>query len=461
MGNMKKLFVLLAATALLSACNTGGDGELTGVTGRAPWYDQTPYGMVLIPQGSFTMGPSDNDVPWALNAQSKTVSVAPFWMDETEITNNEYRQFVYWVRDSLAYRLLGEQIDEYLIREDEFGEEIDPPYINWEQEINWKGQEEQEILSSLYYPENERFFRKKTIDPRKLVYKYYWIDYKQAAQKFSFDNQVRRRYNYKTGQYDGELYNEEGIKEEVQDRSSFIMEESTPIYPDTLVWISDFSYSYNEPMANSYFHHPTYDNYPVVGITWIQAKAFAVWRTNLLNAAQSRRGNPSVQDYQLPTEAEWERAARGGLDLVPYPWGGYYTRDDQGCFLANFKPLRGDYTEDGALYTHEVGSYNPNDYGLYDMSGNVGEWIRNAYDESAYTFTHDMNPEYDYSALDDDPPVLKRKVVRGGSFKDIGYYLQNGTRGYEYQDSAKSYIGFRCTRSFMGRIENSPSSNVY
>ncbi len=458
---MRKLLVLLIAAALLGACSSGGDGELTGVAGRAPWYDQTPYGMVKVNQGSYNMGPSDDDVPWALNAQTKTVSVSSFWMDETEITNNEYRQFVHWVRDSLAYRMLGEQIDEYLIRENEFGEEIDPPYINWEMPIEWQGQEEQEILADLYYPENERFFREKTIDPRKLVYHYYWVDYKQAAQKFTFDSEVRRRYNYKTGQYDGELYNEEGVKEEVQDRSSFIMEESTPIYPDTLCWISDFSYSYNEPMSNVYFHHPSYDNYPVVGVNWIQAKAFSVWRTNLLNAAQARNGNPKVQDYQLPTEAQWERAARGGLDLVPYPWGGYYTRDDEGCFLANFKPLRGDYTEDGALRTHQVASYNPNDYGLYDMSGNVAEWTRNAFDESAYTFTHDMDPEYEYRALADDPPVLKRKVVRGGSWKDIGYYLKNGTRTSEYQDTAKSYIGFRCVRSFMGMDEGAPSSNVY
>jgi formylglycine-generating enzyme required for sulfatase activity len=61
-----------------------------------------------------------------------------------------------------------------------------------------------------------------------------------------------------------------------------------------------------------------------------------------------------------------------------------------------------------------------------------------------------MNPDYKYNALPDDPPVLKRKVIRGGSWKDIGYFLQNGTRSYEYQDSSKSYIGFRCVRSYIG-----------
>jgi formylglycine-generating enzyme required for sulfatase activity len=84
------------------------------------------------------------------------------------------------------------------------------------------------------------------------------------------------------------------------------------------------------------------------------------------------------------------------------------------------------------------------------MAGNVAEWTSSAFDEAAYSFTHDMNPNYEYSALPNESPVMKRKVVRGGSWKDIANYLQNGTRSYEYQDSAKSYIGFRCVRSTMG-----------
>jgi gliding motility-associated lipoprotein GldK len=145
----------------------------------------------------------------------------------------------------------------------------------------------------------------------------------------------------------------------------------------------------------------------------------------------------------LPTESEWEYAARGGIALNMYPWGGPYTRNDQGCFLANFKPLRGNYVD--------VGSYEPNEFGLYDMAGNVAEWTSGAYDESAYSFTHDMNPNYEYNALPSDPPALKRKVTRGGSWKDIGYYLQCATRTYEYQDTAKSYIGFRCVRTHLGK----------
>ncbi|OQX96360.1 MAG: gliding motility-associated lipoprotein, partial [Bacteroidetes bacterium 4572_128] len=154
------------------------------------------------------------------------------------------------------------------------------------------------------------------------------------------------------------------------------------------------------------------------------------------------------------TESEWEYAARGGLALSMYPWGGPYTRNYSGCFIANFKPLRGNYVDDGGIRTLQVTTYDPNEFGLYDMAGNVAEWTSNAFDESAYSFTHDLSPNYEYNAIPDDPPALKRKVVRGGSWKDIAYYLQTGTRTYEYQDTSKCYIGFRCVRSYMGRDRN-------
>lgn len=452
---MKNLVsVSLILTVILFGCGSTENGELVGVQERAPFYDAAPYGMTYVPTGSYTMGPNDQDVPWALTNQSKTVSVAAFWMDETEVTNNEYRQFVYWVRDSLAYRMLGEQIDEFFISEDIYGEEIDPPMINWEEPIEWKDEEQNEILQEMYYPEHERFYRRKNIDVRKLMFEYFWVDYKQAAQKFSFDNESRRRFNNETFQYDGELFNEEGDKVRVKDRSSFIMRDVVNVYPDTLCWISDFTYSFNEPLSNMYFWHPSFDNYPVVGVSWRQARAFSIWRTMYMNSFMARLGQAFVQDYRLPKESEWEYAARGGLDHSMYPWGGYYTRNDLGCFIANFKPLRGDYVDDGGLQTVEVAMYSPNDYGLYDMAGNVSEWTNNAFDESAYSFTHDLNPDYTYNALPNDPPVLKRKVVRGGSWKDIGYYLQNGTRVYEYQDTSKSFIGFRNVRSHMGRDMN-------
>jgi formylglycine-generating enzyme required for sulfatase activity len=113
--------------------------------------------------------------------------------------------------------------------------------------------------------------------------------------------------------------------------------------------------------------------------------------------------------------------------------------------------MRGRYFEDGGFYTVKVYSYNPNGFGLYCMAGNVAEWCSTAYDPSAYEFETDMSADYEYDAKDGDHPAKKRKVTRGGSWKDIGFYLMNSTRSYEYQDTAKSYIGFRNTMTHLGR----------
>jgi len=204
-------------------------------------------------------------------------------------------------------------------------------------------------------------------------------------------------------------------------------------------------------MTNMYFWHPAYDHYPVVGVTWVQAKAFSVWRTQLMNTWLQANGDLFIQDFRLPTEAEWERAARGDLENSQYPWGGPYIRNSSGCFLGNFKPMRGRYFEDGGFHTVKVYSYSPNNFGLYCMAGNVAEWCETAYDESMYEFSHDLNPEFRYDALDWDAETKKRKIIRGGSWKDVGYYLMNATRTFEYQDTAKCYIGFRNVVTHMGR----------
>jgi formylglycine-generating enzyme len=451
---MKKYLPLLILFAFLGSCANYENGELVGVQGRKKYVEPDPFGMVYIPAGSFLMGPSDQDLSFAQNTMSKTVSVDAFWMDETEITNNEYRQFVYWVRDSIVRQaLVDDQIDDYILKDKE-GNPItmlkngqESPIINWDTELNWNDKEGNVKTAveriGLFYTGEDQFFGRKQIATEKLIYNYFWIDNLQASKKTN-------RYDFKTQKYNGNITNLDGSTSKIESRKSFIFKDAVPVYPDTLVWISDFTYSYNEPYSNMYFWHPSYDNYPVVGVNWKQATAFCIWRTQLLNTALTRDGQFFVQNYELPTESMWEYAARGNLPLNVYPWGGPYIRNQLGCFLANFKPLRGNYIDDGALITERVGAYAPNEYGLYDMAGNVAEWTSGAYDESSYAFSHNMNPDYKYNAKPDDPPVMKRKVVRGGSWKDIAHFLQNGVRDYEYQDTAKSYIGFRCVRSYLG-----------
>ena len=124
------------------------------------------------------------------------------------------------------------------------------------------------------------------------------------------------------------------------------------------------------------------------------------------------------------------------------------------CILANFKPGRGDYPADGGMYTVKADGYFPNDYGLFNMSGNVAEWTSSAFFKNSYSFIHDLQPDIRFDAKAEDPTAWKRKVIRGGSWKDIMYYIQTGTRHWEFQDTTKSYIGFRCVLTFLGRSLN-------
>ena len=337
---MRKLIFYSLTLIILSSCGKSGNGELTGVQNRHKFYQPDPYGMVYIPAGSFTMGVGDEDMPFAQVNEPKTITVSAFYMDETEITNNEYRQFVNWVRDSIARTILSEsKPDLYLTSKNKkTGEVYDPPYLNWKPKINWKGITEMPLLEPMYLPANERYFRKKQIDTRKLFYEYFWIDMKAAAAKESASN----------GAVNGAWANRsQGFK----DRSVYVRHEKINIYPDTLTWIHDYAYSYNDPMTTKYFWHPVFDHYPVVGVNWNQARAFCIWRTQLKESASKGKQSEVVNDFRLPTEAEWEWAARAGNTLSPYPWGGPYTRTAKGCFLANFKPMRGDYSADGAATT--------------------------------------------------------------------------------------------------------------
>jgi formylglycine-generating enzyme required for sulfatase activity len=683
---MKRIFVFVLVGLFFASCDPV-DGNLVGVKGRDTFYPdilgpgKVPYGMVYIPSGAYQAGQNDKDIMGLHTTRNRTVSVQAFYMDASEITNNEYRQFVNWVRDSIAREKLymrqsGDDAEEWVNVPDEFFKEpyrtviqtgsdvqgannpfepfltgedaldLDRAYLllmgylgadkekakkdqtpkvvskffksainlpskrdeidvtlnpdevssilsiiswkvdsdpkkaakgiknvkfddldskinsddeakkaagynggryenrkyftlNWETPIDYTDPETLLLLSDMYYSEEEQYFKNKQIDTRLLFYDYMWIDYKEAAKRGkvktaenSYDKSInamkpQERRNplskddksngtHRATQtvdgndndmvwYDGTSVpldeavkmnpnnpdalkdgsgNPLQIKEETgpltdnnffnnpgqdldlgfsnskgqhnairghADRSRYIIKERINVYPDTLCWVRDYTYSYHDPMAENYFWHTAYDNYPVVGVTWCQAKAFSVWRTQLYHSWLLANGDLYVNDFRLPSEVEWERAARGDLELSQYPWGGPYIRNANGCFLANFKPMRGRYFEDGGFHTVKVYSYNPNAYGLYCMAGNVAEWCNTAFDESAYEFTHDLNSEFAYDAKDDDHPVKKRKVIRGGSWKDIGYYLQNSTRTFEYQDTAKCYIGFRNVMTHLGR----------
>ena len=118
--------------------------------------------------------------------------------------------------------------------------------------------------------------------------------------------------------------------------------------------------------------------------------------------------------------------------------------------MANFKPGDGNYTEDGHLITSRVATFAPNEFGLYDMAGNVAEWTSSVYTESGIKQASDLNPDLHYNAAKEDPYDMKKKVVRGGSWKDVAEFIRSDRRTFEYQNETRSYIGFRCVRTQVG-----------
>jgi gliding motility-associated lipoprotein GldK len=455
---MKKFIAFTAILTLLIGCGKSGDkGELVGIKG-AKWHPEKPHGMSLISGGSFIMGKSDQDLAGIEDAPTKTVTVPSFYMDETEITNSEYRQFVEWVKDSTIRVRLALMAELSPNSEDAKGKDISISSFAFDDfdEKSEKNSKEKNVYEKYMW---DNYYSRNIGDPdkyRKLNDKNKLIkDTKKYPDEF-YAEVMDKMYSHPDSSYNGmRILNDKLLKfrykwmdtkASIKAGKRILVPENVPVYPDTTVWIKDFNYSYNEPMHNDYFWHKAYAEYPVVGVKHSQAVAFCEWRTLYKNSyikKSKKKGKDLVSKFRLPSEAEWEYAARGGLQSATYPWGGPYTKNARNCFLANFKPSRGDYAADNALYTVEAKSFDPNGYNLYNMAGNVAEWTATAYDAGAYEFVSTMSP----NIIDH---KNKRKVVRGGSWKDVAYMLQVSTRDYEYADSARSYIGFRTVQDYMG-----------
>ena len=466
---MKKIICFLIIAGTLASCSkslNGGGGEVKGVRGRAV-DEPAPYGMVLVKRGSLEMGAQQQDSLWGDLPEAKGISVDAFWMDEKEVSNAMYRQFVYYVRDSIIRERLADPayggIEDFKIETDKYGEPI-KPRLNWSKPIPWRrpNEDEQRAIESVY--RTDPFTGAKMLDFEQLNYRYETFDFMSYALRRNRINPERRNYNTDIAvNYDEEVMiskdtafiDEDGVIQRVtinrplSSEWDFVNTYIVNIYPDTTVWINDFANAYTEQYVRYYFSSPIYDDYPVVGVSWEQANAFCNWRTEYLKQSYGMRGI-TVEPFRLPTEAEWEYAARSGSVDQTYSWKTDVPHTEKGCYNGNFKPGSGDYSGDGYIITAPVGSYGANDFGLYDMSGNVSEWTSTAWTEAGVLNTSDINPDYQYNAAKEDPYMLKRKVIRGGSWKDAQHFVRADVRTWEYQNEQRSFVGFRCVRTYLG-----------
>ena len=272
--------------------------------------------------------------------------------------------------------------------------------------------------------------------------------------------------------------------------------------PDETVWRG--AMTFNDVYESYYFRFPGFNFYPVAGVSWNQANAYTKWRTEFvqkievakrkdlseisppLTTAQLIERGVVIAEFRLPTEAEWEYAAKAliGTQYLEenqeygriYPWDGRGVRNPydgrgkkggkQGEFLANFKRGRGDYAgiasnsgkfqNDGEILPTNVYDMAPNDYGLYNMAGNMNEWVDDVYRPLSFQDVDDLNPvrrdgvydeaeNYKNTLLDN-----SIRVYKGGSWRDVTYWLTPGSRRFMHQDSSTNHIGFRCAMISIG-----------
>ena len=493
-----------------------------------------PPGMVYVPGGTTVIKYSQQVTD---SNCVKKVSLSSFFMDKCEITNQQYRQFVEWVIDSIA-------ITNYLKDDDKYFKDakvLDSASheISSVRRINWAHVDHKAIFDNA----ETRARVRALLDERGKV--------RKDSVLFSFSYMRVKGTNPKI-------------------KAGTWVSEPVAVFPDEEIWAKDLTNAQTDILVENYFSSPPYDDYPVVGVNWKQARAFCAWRS------MTSDGFNQIADYMksyhlsysLPSEAQWVYAAqqdmraynkmlsdggavsqvkegkdsdkgskatgkngksdkgeekataskdkKGGkkgsqkaatdstavvtapAETTTAPAGGGGGEDPNSGWLsstttsidnskdlkedtlafydpmisdeknsvptdrkgltANFKQDEGDYTGDGSPFTVPVMSYSPNDFGIYNMVGNVAEWTMDAYSPSTFAFVSDVNPVLLYDADSNDSDPMKRKVLRGGSFLSNAKSLSPYSRDYEMQTNVHCFIGFRCVMAAPEILSNATAT---
>ena len=411
-----KLILAISCLFILGACSSGNKSSNTRDSSTTGWKYNNPKnggyevnskfkeqatgpGLLFIEGGSFTMGRVEQDVMYEWDNIPRKQTVSSFYLDETEVRNVDYLEYLFWIQ-----RVYGMSYPEVY-------KKALPDTLVWRDKLGY----------------NEPFVNGYLRHPAYKNYPVVGISWQQATDYCAWRT--------------------DRVNERILIDACIIKENMEQVDEDVFTTQAYLTGQY-EGIVIEAPKNLTNKNYGSGEDTRIVRMEDGLILPN----------------YRLPTEAEWEFAALGYVgntiegeenmsDRRIYPWDGASLRNNNpknsGTIMANFKRGRGDNMgvagnlNDNADIPTTVRSYWPNDYGLYNMAGNVSEWIDSSYEPEAYEFSSTMNPNVN----DVDNQI---KVVRGGSWKDVKYFLQVSTRDYENANKPRSYIGFRTVHDYLG-----------